>query len=108
MGSKAANVAAFRGIFRRLGMTDREGVALIVMGHGLGRMHKELSGFSDATWSHSPIRWSLDRDPGFMFGLVRTTYTLRRAPNGGREFVNRFGFQLLPGADMPLLWDPTL
>jgi len=108
LGSKAANIAAFRGIFRRLGMTDREGVALIVMGHGLGRMHEKISGFSDATWSHAPIRWSLDRDPGFMFGLCGPSYAPRRAPNGGQQFVNSFGFQLLPGADMPLLWDPAL
>merc|ERR1712125_132477 len=34
--------------------------------------------------------------------------THRLAPNGNREFRHWAGFQMLPGADMPLLWDPKL
>jgi catalase (peroxidase I) len=38
-----------------LGLTDREFVALVGGGHGLGRMHNIISGFPDnATWTTSP------------------------------------------------------
>lgn len=108
--NKAANVAGFRAIFARLGMTDRESVALILMGHSLGRMHEENSGFSDNTWTHKPINWNLDRNPGFFSGMENGehSFTPQRAPNGGVEYANGFGFGHLAGADMPLVWDRAL
>jgi len=108
--NKAANIAGFRAIFARLGMTDRESVALILMGHSLGRMHEETSGFSDNTWTHKPVNWNLDRDPGFFTGMGKeaNSFTPQRAPNGGVEYTNDFGFGHLAGADMPLICDPAL
>jgi len=110
LGSEAENVAGFRAVFDRLGISDSESVALILMGHSLGRMHTADSGFSDATWTHRPANSNLDRNPGFFSGMENdaSQFQPRRAPNGKLEYMNRFGFQHLPGADMPLIWDPAL
>ena len=37
-----------------MGLTDREFVALMGGGHGLGRLHKERSAFVDGTWTTTP------------------------------------------------------
>jgi cytochrome c peroxidase len=80
------------------------------MGHSLGRMHSKDSGFSDGLWTHQPTRWNLDRNPGFFTGqtLPASAFYTQQAPNGSVEFVNPHGFQNLPGADMPLIWDTDL
>jgi hypothetical protein len=56
------------------------------------------------------VNWNLDRNPGFFSGMENSerSFTPRRAPNGGLEYLNEFGFQHLAGADMPLIWDPAL
>lgn len=43
-GNPAAAASAARGVFRRLGLSDREAVAL-VGAHSVGRMHREASGY---------------------------------------------------------------
>jgi len=110
LGSEAQNVAGFRALFDRLSISDRESVALILMGHSLGRMHSADSGFSDGRWTHKPTNWNLDRSPGFFSGMENdaSKFQPRRAPNGKIEYMNQFGMQHLPGADMPLILDPAL
>lgn len=43
-----------RQVFGRMGFTDREMVALIGGGHGIGRCHKDRSGY-EGPWTNSPM-----------------------------------------------------
>jgi len=107
---EAKTIEAVRQTFQRMGFDDKETVALIVMGHQCGRMHKEVSGFEGA-WTHSPARWNTDRNPGFFLGLMRDMFNNIpfRAPgrgDGGRQWENpRFSFGVMLPSDMALLWD---
>jgi len=46
-----------RGVFGRMGFSDREVVALLCGGHVYGRCHKEYSGYAGA-WVENPTRFS--------------------------------------------------
>jgi len=114
-------IEATRGTFQRMGLSDKETVALIVMGHQYGRMHDAVSGYggvtgSDTWYAFDPNSWNV-YGPGGLGYL--TTYSMQAAQgcwpewvnprNGKRQFHMRMGggvFAFLP-VDMALLWDPT-
>lgn len=107
---EAKTIEAVRGTFQRMGFNDQETVALIVMGHQCGRMHKDVSGF-DGAWTHSPARWNTDKNPGFFTGLMRDMrnnipFLAPGRDDGARQWENpRFTFGVMLPADMALLWD---
>lgn len=110
-----------RAIFNRMGLDDKEIVALIVMGHQYGRMHENISGYggvtgADTWYAFDPNHWSV-YGPGGLGYL--TAYAMQQQQglwpewtnprNGKRQFHMQMGggiFAFLP-VDMALLWDPT-
>jgi cytochrome c peroxidase len=57
---EAATIDAVRGTFRRLGLTDKETVCLILLGHQFGRAHPEYSGYEGPWYVNSPATWNSD------------------------------------------------
>ena len=52
-----------RGTFERMGLTDKETVALIVLGHQYGRCHLDVSGFDGPWYSFDPGNPNLNPNP---------------------------------------------
>jgi len=110
---EAKTIEAVRGTFERMGFSDKETVALMILGHQCGRMHTDVSGF-EGSWTHSPARWNVDRNPGFLLlasntfsGPGHANWSPCLAPgrnDGSRQLRNPNGFAMLP-ADMALVWD---
>jgi catalase (peroxidase I) len=114
-------IDATRCTFQRLGLSDKETVVLIVMGHQYGRMHENISGYggvtgADTWYAFDPAHWNV-YGPGGLGYL--TTYSMQASRgtwpewinprNGKRQFHMKMGggvFAFLP-VDMALLWDPT-
>lgn len=58
--SETATIEAVRGTFRRLGLTDKETVCLILLGHQFGRAHLDVSGYEGPWYANSPATWNSD------------------------------------------------
>lgn len=105
---EAPLIAAIRGTFRRMGMSDKECVCLILLGHQYGRCHADISGYEEAWYAFGPAHWSayeggLGYLSTYQFGGHQEVET--RA--GKRQFNLRLGgrvFMMLP-ADKALWWD---
>jgi len=106
-------IDAMRGIFRRMGLSDRETVALVVMGHHYGRMHPEVSGYDNAWYAFDPNHWNV-YGPGGLGYLTAYSMQARSglwpeqlSSTGKRQYNMRLGgriFSMIP-VDMALLWD---
>lgn len=95
--SKAADHV--RDVFYRMGLNDREIVALIGA-HTLGRCHKDRSGYEGA-WTFTPTRFSNQ----FYVQLVKNTWTQRKW-DGPIQFTDPTGELMMLPADMVFLSDP--
>lgn len=62
---EAPTINAMRYTFSRMGINDRETVALILLGHQFGRCHREISGYEGPWWAANPTTWNSD-GMGFM------------------------------------------
>lgn len=106
-------IDAMRGTFQRMGLDDRETVALLVMGHQYGRMHPEVSGYEHTWYAFDPNHWNV-YGPGGLGYLTAYSMQAQRqgrredlSAKGKRQFNMRLGggiFAFLP-VDMALLWD---
>jgi catalase-peroxidase len=56
---EAPTINHIRATFDRLGMNDRETVALIILGHQFGRCHLETSGFDGTWYAFDPTHWNV-------------------------------------------------
>lgn len=90
-----------RDVFNRMGFTDREMVALIGAAHGIGRCHKEASGF-DGPWTRSPTTFS----NAYFKELLENTWTERKW-NGPRQFEDPTGDLMMLPTDMEFRSDPV-
>lgn len=54
---EAPTINAMRSTFSRMGFTDCETVALILLGHQYGRCHREVSGY-EGPWFQFPTTWN--------------------------------------------------
>lgn len=57
---EAPTINAMRSTFWRMGITDQETVALILLGHQFGRCHREVSGYEGPWWARDPTTWNSD------------------------------------------------
>ena len=55
---EAPIIAAVRGTFARMGFSDEETVALIVLGHQYGRAHPEVSGYEFPWYAFDPSHYN--------------------------------------------------
>jgi cytochrome c peroxidase len=106
-------IDAMRGVFTRLGMTDKETVCLIILGHQLGRCHLETSGFEHPWYAFDPAHWNayesgLGYPSVYQFAVARDEYEIRVTSKGKRQYeLTLFSaepFMMLP-VDMCLWWD---
>jgi catalase (peroxidase I) len=103
-----------RNTFHRMGLSDKETVLLIIMGHQYGRMHPEVSGYEHTWYAFDPNHWNV-YGPGGLGYLTAYAMQARNGLNpehqnsaGKRQFSMQLGggvFSMLP-VDMALLWDP--
>lgn len=63
---EAPTIHAMRSTFQRMGINDRETVALILLGHQFGRCHREVSGYEGPWWARNPTTWNSD-GVGFLY-----------------------------------------
>ena len=110
---ESPTINAVRGTFRRLGMSDRETVALIVLGHQYGRCHPQVSGYEHPWYAFDPAHWNVyDHGLGFM-SAFHMGHREEANSTGKRQFNARMGFggglepfMMLP-SDMALVADPA-
>jgi len=76
---EAPTINAMRSTFRRMGMNDRETVALILLGHQYGRCHREVSGYEGPWWAANPTKWNSD-GMGFMSCAVNYNWEYEENP----------------------------
>lgn len=89
-----------RTTFERLGMDDRQTVALLGA-HGMGRCHKRFSGW-EGKWTQHPITFSNE----FFIVLLNENWTLDTVPETGRQqFYNQDRSLIMLNTDMELLHD---
>lgn len=112
---EAPTIDHIRRTFTRLGMSDRETVALIVLGHQFGRCHLETSGFDGPWYAFGPTEWNVyEHGLGYLslynMGLGRGDLQEATTSKGKRQYEMHLGwggekFMMLP-ADTALWWDP--
>jgi catalase (peroxidase I) len=113
---EAATIKHIRATFTRLTMSDRETVALIVLGHQFGRCHLESSGFDGPWYAFDPTHWNVyENGLGYLslyeMGLARGGLHETTTAKGNRQYELTIGwaqekFMMLP-ADAALWWDPA-
>jgi len=84
---EAPTINAMRSTFNRMGMSDRETVALIMLGHQYGRCHREVSGYEGAWWAANPTKWNSD-GMGAMYCAVRYDWEYEENPCAGARPMN--------------------
>ena len=103
-GCPAANITHIRAIFNRLGMNDREMVALIGA-HCLGRCHENASGYW-GPWTNAETTFSND----YFVRLLQETWTVKKTHNGRKwtgpmQFENKSGTIMMLPNDIALIQD---
>jgi len=93
---EAPTINAMRGTFERLGMTDKETVCLIILGHQYGRCHPHVSGYENAWYGFDPAHWSVyTRGLGYLstysMGVARNDYQPIVTQAGKRQWQSSFG-----------------
>merc|ERR1712039_324467 len=76
---EAPTIKAMRSTFSRMGLNDRETVALIVLGHQFGRCHREVSGYEGPWWARDPTTWNSD-GMGFLYCAMRYDWEYEENP----------------------------
>jgi len=77
----AATANETRAAFAKMGMDDRETVALIAGGHTFGRCHAGRSGFEGA-WTATPSQWSMQ----YLSNLLNLNWTQATSSKGLPQF----------------------
>lgn len=90
-----------RDVFKRMGFTDRDMVALIGA-HAVGRCYTDRSGFS-GPWTRA--EWTFSNE--FYRELLETKWTLKKW-NGPRQYEDPSGDLMMLPSDMVCLWEPEL
>ena len=109
-------IDSVRSTFARMGLSDKETVCLIILGHQYGRCHMNVSGYEHPWYAFGPTEWN-----AYKHGLgYPTLYSMiprgmhaevKNVPSGKRQFNFNLGFRtrepfmMLP-SDMALWWDP--
>ncbi|KAI9094327.1 heme peroxidase [Phlyctochytrium arcticum] len=88
-----------RQVFYRMGLNDREIVALLGA-HSLGRCHTDRSGYS-GPWTYTPTRFSNQ-----YFKLLTSVDWVKKKWDGPLQYVDEDDELMMLPADMAVLWDP--
>lgn len=105
-------IDAIRGVFSRLGLTDKETVCLIILGHQFGRCHLDVSGYEHPWYAFDPSHWNayesgLGYPSIYQFSVSRNQQRERVTSEGKRQYELSIGgpepFMMLP-VDMALWW----
>ena len=105
-------IDAMRGVFTRLGMSDKETVCLLLLGHQFGRCHLETSGFEHPWYVFDPSHWNayesgLGYPSIYQFAVARNQHRERITSKNKRQYELSIGgpepFMMLP-VDMALWW----
>ena len=108
-------IDATRGVFTRLGLSDKETVCLILLGHQYGRGHLENSGYEHPWYTFDPTHWSAyEGGLGYLSlysnGVAPGRMSSRVTSKGKRQFEFHFGggepFMMLP-VDVALWHDES-
>jgi cytochrome c peroxidase len=96
-----AGVIHQRAVFSRLGLSDEEGIALIVGGHSIGGAHASRSGFQ-GKWTHDNLKFN----NAFAKALLNLKFEKVKSPKGRDQFIDVADKKIfmLP-SDMALLGD---
>lgn len=108
-------IDGIRGVFTRMGLSDKETVCLILLGHQYGRCHLENSGYQHPWYVFGPTEWSayesgLGYPSIYQFAVAQNQMKETMTPQKKRQYELWYGgstepFMMLP-ADMALWWDP--
>ncbi|ODV61187.1 heme peroxidase [Ascoidea rubescens DSM 1968] len=92
-----------RAVFNRMGFNDEEMVALIGVGHAIGRCHKENSGFT-GPWTFSPNMVTNE----FFKLILNERWEIKQHYDGNTQFEDSktHSLMMLP-TDMALIFDPN-
>ena len=106
---EAPTIRAVRSTFQRMGLSDRETVLLIVLGHQFGRCHPEVSGYEHPWYVFDPMHWNVyENGLGYLSAYTMGRYVEETNSVGKRQFNMSLGggepFMMLI-SDMVLLWD---
>ncbi|GBG31717.1 Cytochrome c peroxidase, mitochondrial [Hondaea fermentalgiana] len=107
---EAPTINAVRATFQRLGLTDKETVCLILLGHQFGRCHPENSGYEHAWYAFDPTEWNAYETGLGYISLyeqgIRNYREVHKA-SGKRQYEMFFAGRrwMLLIADMVLYWD---
>ena len=105
-------IDAMRGVFTRMGMSDRETVCLILLGHQFGRCHLDVSGFQGPWYAFDPSHWNayesgLGYPSIYQFAVAQNQHKERITSKQQRQFELSIGtpdpFVMIP-VDMCLWW----
>jgi len=105
-------IDAVRGVFSRLGLTDKETVCLIILGHQFGRCHLDVSGYENPWYAFDPVHWNayesgLGYPSIYQSGVAHNQQSMRVTSKGKRQYELSIGgpepFMMLP-VDMALWW----
>jgi catalase (peroxidase I) len=98
--AQVGTIDEVRWTFAKMGMDDRETVALIGGGHAFGRLHADRSGF-EGPWSSTPVTFSNE----FFRNLVSLDYKEELSPTGLTQW--RAGDVVMLTTDLVLRDDPA-
>lgn len=79
---ESPTINGMRSTFRRMGIDDRETVALILLGHQFGRCHREVSGYEGPWWARDPTTWNSD-GLGFLYCADHYDWEYEETPGVG-------------------------
>jgi len=88
-----------RGIFHRMGFSDRE-IVVLAGAHALGRCHRDRSGY-DGPWTQSPTIFSND----YYVQLLENKWT-KKNWNGPLQYEDSTKTLMMLPADLALMQDP--
>jgi catalase (peroxidase I) len=103
-GQSQDNSHLMRDVATVMGLTDREFVALVGGGHGLGRLHSSRSGFVDGAWTSTPGQLSNN----YFVSLLNLTWaqTISSDPHIHYTSTSSGHSVYMLKSDMQFLFDP--
>ena len=98
----AKGVDHIREVFNRMGYNDQEMVALIGGGHGIGKSHKENTGFETKPWKHDFLIF----DNGYFTALLGEKWKVDKKHKDPKQFNDEnTGLLIMFPSDMAFLDD---